>query len=108
MATIGSKFWDMLRLVRHGGPALCNIAVTNSCNATCDFCNFANGKVGRKDLRWMVMLASAFFGAILGFRLGGMFVNRETRKRSLIERNGSARFPLSPSALSAIGSLRYL
>ena len=44
---------DMLRLLRHGGPALCNIAVTNSCNATCDFCNFANGKIARKDLRWI-------------------------------------------------------
>jgi MoaA/NifB/PqqE/SkfB family radical SAM enzyme len=43
----------MLRLIRHGGPALCNIAITNSCNATCDFCNFANGKIPRKDLRWM-------------------------------------------------------
>jgi len=53
MATMVSKTWDMLRLIRHGGPALCNIAVTNSCNATCDFCNFANGKVGRKDLRWI-------------------------------------------------------
>ena len=48
-----SKAWDMLRLIPHGGPALCNIAVTNSCNATCDFCNFANGKVARKDLRWI-------------------------------------------------------
>jgi hypothetical protein len=27
-------------------------------------------------------LTAAFFGAILGFSLGGMFVNRETRKRS--------------------------
>jgi MoaA/NifB/PqqE/SkfB family radical SAM enzyme len=53
MTTIGSKVWDMLHLIRHGGPALCNIAVTNSCNATCDFCNFANGKVGRPDLRWI-------------------------------------------------------
>lgn len=53
MVTIGSKVWDTLRLLRHGGPALCNIAVTNSCNATCDFCNFANGKVARKDLRWI-------------------------------------------------------
>jgi hypothetical protein len=44
---------DMIRLLRHGGPALCNVAVTNSCNATCDFCNFANGKVERKDLRWI-------------------------------------------------------
>ena len=43
----------MLHLVRHGGPALCNIAVTNACNATCDFCNFANGKVTRADLRWI-------------------------------------------------------
>jgi MoaA/NifB/PqqE/SkfB family radical SAM enzyme len=53
---LGSKVsgtWDMLRLMRHGGPALCNVAVTNSCNATCDFCNFANGKVERKDLRWI-------------------------------------------------------
>lgn len=50
---MASKVWDMLRLIRHGGPALCNIAVTNSCNATCDFCNFANGKVPRKDLRWI-------------------------------------------------------
>jgi MoaA/NifB/PqqE/SkfB family radical SAM enzyme len=50
---MASKIWDMLRLIRHGGPALCNIAITNSCNATCDFCNFANGKVARKDLRWI-------------------------------------------------------
>lgn len=50
---MASKIGDMLRLLRHGGPALCNIAVTNSCNATCDFCNFANGKVPRKDLRWI-------------------------------------------------------
>jgi MoaA/NifB/PqqE/SkfB family radical SAM enzyme len=48
-----SGTWDVLRLMRHGGPALCNVAVTNSCNATCDFCNFANGKVQRKDLRWI-------------------------------------------------------
>ena len=41
----------MMRLIRHGGPAICNIAVTNSCNATCDFCNFARGKVA--NLRWI-------------------------------------------------------
>lgn len=45
--------WDLLRLLRRGGPALCNIAVTNSCNATCDFCNFAKGKIAHTDLRWM-------------------------------------------------------
>ena len=35
---------DMGRLLRHGGPSICNIAVTNVCNATCDFCNFAYDK----------------------------------------------------------------
>ena len=40
-----------MRLIRHGGPAICNIAITNSCNATCDFCNFARGKVA--NLRWL-------------------------------------------------------
>src|SRR5438552_7192609 len=53
MTTMASKAWDIVRLLRRGGPALCNVAVTNSCNATCDFCNFANGKVERKDLRWI-------------------------------------------------------
>src|SRR5438046_10744503 len=53
MTTLGSKVWDMLHLIRHGGPALCNIAITNSCNATCDFCNFANGKIARQNLRWI-------------------------------------------------------
>jgi MoaA/NifB/PqqE/SkfB family radical SAM enzyme len=43
----------MLQLVAHGGPALCNIAITNSCNARCDFCNFANGRIARQDLRWI-------------------------------------------------------
>src|SRR5579885_3651159 len=47
------KLWDMARLIRHGGPALCNIAVTNSCNATCGFCNFARDKVPVSDLRWI-------------------------------------------------------
>lgn len=43
----------MVKLLRRGGPGLCNVAVTNSCNATCDFCNFAynKGRVGK--LRWI-------------------------------------------------------
>jgi MoaA/NifB/PqqE/SkfB family radical SAM enzyme len=53
MLSLASKTWDMLRLIRRGGPALCNIAVTNSCNAACDFCNFARGKVGAPNLRWI-------------------------------------------------------
>jgi len=48
-----TKAWDITKLIRHGGPALCNVAVTNSCNATCDFCNFARGKVSARDLRWI-------------------------------------------------------
>ena len=53
MIPLASKTWDMLRVIRHGGPALCNIAVTNACNAACDFCNFARGKVGARNLRWI-------------------------------------------------------
>lgn len=53
MTTAASKTWDMVRLISRGGPALCNIAVTNSCNAACDFCNFARGKVGAANLRWI-------------------------------------------------------
>jgi len=54
-----AKVWDVLRMVRRGGPGLCNIAVTNSCNAACDFCNFARGRV--VELRWIdaVRFASA-------------------------------------------------
>jgi MoaA/NifB/PqqE/SkfB family radical SAM enzyme len=47
------KARDMLGVIRRGGPAVCNIAVTNSCNAGCDFCNFARGKVSAQDLRWI-------------------------------------------------------
>ncbi len=43
----------MFRVIRRGGPAVCNIAVTNSCNAGCDFCNFARGKVPARHLRWI-------------------------------------------------------
>jgi MoaA/NifB/PqqE/SkfB family radical SAM enzyme len=48
-----SRAWDTARLLRHGGPGLCNVAVTNSCNATCGFCNFARGKVPTSSLRWI-------------------------------------------------------
>lgn len=48
-----SKVWDTLKLIRRGGPALCNIAVTNACNATCDFCNFAYDKKRVGKLRWL-------------------------------------------------------
>src|SRR5947209_18908905 len=53
MLSAWGQLRDTLHLVRQGGPALCNIAITNSCNATCDFCNFANGKIARQNLRWI-------------------------------------------------------
>ena len=53
MQNVAAKTWDMLRLLIRGGPALCNVAVTNACNAACDFCNFARGKVGARNLRWI-------------------------------------------------------
>jgi hypothetical protein len=47
------KAWDIAKLISRGRPALCNIAITNSCNATCDFCNFALGRVPQPRLRWI-------------------------------------------------------
>jgi MoaA/NifB/PqqE/SkfB family radical SAM enzyme len=60
-----AKAWDMLRLLRRGGPALCNIAITNACNAACDFCNFARGRV--RELRW---IEADRFGAALDILRG--------------------------------------
>ncbi len=47
------KVWDMLKLIPRGGPALCNVAVTNCCNASCDFCNFACNKHHVSKLCWI-------------------------------------------------------
>lgn len=49
----GPSFSDLLRLVPRGGPAICNISVTNTCNATCSFCNFAHDKGVVTDRRWL-------------------------------------------------------
>jgi MoaA/NifB/PqqE/SkfB family radical SAM enzyme len=53
LKSVAAKAWDIFPIVRRGGPALCNVAVTNLCNAACDFCNFARGKVKKRDLRWI-------------------------------------------------------
>ena len=53
MSATFDKVLDLIHVIGRGGPALCNIAVTNSCNATCGFCNFARGKVRSQDLRWI-------------------------------------------------------
>ncbi len=39
---------DALRLALSGGPGFAQIAITNVCNARCDFCSFAVGKVPKK------------------------------------------------------------
>jgi MoaA/NifB/PqqE/SkfB family radical SAM enzyme len=57
-----TKILDSLRLIARGGPALCNVAVTNSCNANCDFCNFARNKTAKSSLRWID--ADQFTGAL--------------------------------------------
>ncbi len=44
---------DTLRLLPQGGPSCCNIAVTNVCNATCDFCGYAKDKIQAKDWIWI-------------------------------------------------------
>ncbi len=38
-----------LELVLDGGPGFAQIAITNICNAKCDFCSFAVGKIQKKD-----------------------------------------------------------
>lgn len=53
MTTRAAKAWDTLKVITRGGPALCNVAVTNSCNATCDFCNFAYNKHRIAKVRWL-------------------------------------------------------
>jgi hypothetical protein len=44
---------DTLRLLPHGGPGVCNIAVTNVCNAKCDFCNYARDKNFVNERVWI-------------------------------------------------------
>ncbi|MEZ5833925.1 MAG: radical SAM protein [Dongiaceae bacterium] len=47
------QIYDVLRLMPNGGPSCCNIAVTNVCNATCDFCNYAKDKTFVTDHKWL-------------------------------------------------------
>lgn len=44
---------DVMRLLPNGGPGVCNIAVTNVCNATCDFCNYAKDKDFVTEKKWL-------------------------------------------------------
>ncbi len=53
MSAFNSGFGDLMRLMARGGPAVCNVSVTNVCNATCGFCNFAHDKGFVTDRRWL-------------------------------------------------------
>jgi len=44
---------DTVRLLPIGGPGVCNLAVTNVCNARCDFCNYAWNKKHVKEKIWI-------------------------------------------------------
>jgi MoaA/NifB/PqqE/SkfB family radical SAM enzyme len=44
---------DVLRLLPIGGPSCCNIAVTNVCNANCDFSNNAKDKDFVAETKWL-------------------------------------------------------
>src|SRR5262245_51427831 len=46
---MGVKSMSARRLV----PAVCDVSVTNVCNATCDFCSYAYDKQIIKDKRWI-------------------------------------------------------
>lgn len=51
------KNWkDILASVwRDGGPSTCQFAITNVCNAACDFCNFSRDKLERAHSQWVTL-----------------------------------------------------
>lgn len=52
---INLKQWtEILKSVlKDGGPSTCQFAITNVCNAACDFCNFSRDKLAREHTRWV-------------------------------------------------------
>jgi MoaA/NifB/PqqE/SkfB family radical SAM enzyme len=55
-------------------PGVCDVSVTNACNATCDFCSFARGKGLVRDKRWIDRAGFARALPLL-FRRGIRYVN---------------------------------
>lgn len=55
-------------------PGVCDISVTNVCNAACDFCSFARGKDLVRDRRWIDRAGFARALPLL-FRRGVRYVN---------------------------------
>lgn len=50
-ASVLHQIKDTGQLLAQGGPGVCNISVTNVCNARCDFCNYAYDKPFVTDKR---------------------------------------------------------
>ena len=69
-----SDVLDFLRLLPRGGPAICNVSVTNACNATCDFCNFAHDKGFVTDRKWLDADRFAAALSLLRERAGVRFI----------------------------------
>lgn len=51
------KSWfDILKsVIKDGGPSTCQFAITNVCNAACDFCNFSRDKLTREHQHWVTL-----------------------------------------------------
>ncbi|MFA5503958.1 MAG: radical SAM protein [Vulcanimicrobiota bacterium] len=49
------KKWTQIlkSVIKDGGPSTCQFAITNVCNAACDFCNFSRDKLERSQSRWV-------------------------------------------------------
>lgn len=47
------QFLDVLSLLPNGGPSICNFAITNVCNANCDFCGYARDKIPTAIHKWV-------------------------------------------------------
>ena len=65
---------NLLRLVSRGGPAICNVSVTNACNAICGFCNFAHDKGFVTHRKWLDADRFAAALSLLRERAGVRFV----------------------------------
>lgn len=49
-------FWQLAReILAHGGPGYLQFAITNICNAKCDFCGFATDKFPRNQRRTVTL-----------------------------------------------------
>jgi MoaA/NifB/PqqE/SkfB family radical SAM enzyme len=55
-------------------PAVCDVSVTNACNAACDFCSYARDKGVVRDQRWVDAKKFAEALPIL-YRRGIRYVN---------------------------------